>query len=83
MESLQVASEREIHEAVKVKPKMEWRPQKLRGAGNTDCVLRKTAGCGENLSALQPARSKGLENILESRVPDALIILPWARGESD
>lgn len=49
MESLQVAPEREIHEAVKVEPRMEWRPQKLGGAGNTDCVLRKTAGCGENL----------------------------------
>jgi hypothetical protein len=35
---------RVTHEAVRVKPKMQWRPQEVRDAKNTDCPLRKPAG---------------------------------------
>lgn len=31
-----------MHEAVKVKLMLEWRPQELRDASNMDCVLRKS-----------------------------------------
>lgn len=43
-----------IHEAVKVKPKLEWRSQELRDASNVNCLMRKAADCRESQSKRQP-----------------------------
>jgi hypothetical protein len=44
LESLQVASKRVIPEAVRVKPKVQWRSQEVGEARNMECLLRKAAG---------------------------------------
>lgn len=45
LEYLWDAPERVMHEAVKVKLKLEWKPQKLRDTNNDNCLCWKTASC--------------------------------------
>ena len=47
-----------MHETVKMKTKVEWKPQLLRDASNVNCLLRK-ARLKERPSAPYPAKSKG------------------------
>jgi hypothetical protein len=60
-ESLYKAHERVMHEAVKVKPKLQWRSQDVGDAGNVDHLPRKStarngASPGERPCGLQTAR---------------------------
>jgi hypothetical protein len=43
-ESLQEAPERVIHDAIKVKPKLQWKPQDISVARNVESLLKKAAG---------------------------------------
>lgn len=43
-----------IHEAMKVKSKLEWRSQELRDASHVNCLMRKAADCRESQSKRQP-----------------------------
>lgn len=86
--SLAPAPKSVINEAVKVKPKLQWRLQKLRDASTMNCLMRKVACCRESQSKRQsmcPANGKvkrtGLsqpsaENILLPCVLDAICKLP-------
>jgi hypothetical protein len=41
VEFLQATPERALCEAVRIKPKMQWRPQKVRDTNNVECLPRK------------------------------------------
>lgn len=44
LRSLQVSTERAMHEAVKVKLKTQWRPQKVRDVKSVECLPMKAVG---------------------------------------
>jgi hypothetical protein len=44
LESLQVAPEKAMHEAVKVRKKLQWIPQDVGNARNVEHLTRKGAG---------------------------------------
>lgn len=58
-EFLQADPERVMHEAMKEKLKLERRPQEFRDSSNMDCLLRKTAGCGESQARREPMCATG------------------------
>jgi hypothetical protein len=41
---LQIVSDGVMHKAVRVKLRMQWRPQEVRDARNMECLLRKAIG---------------------------------------
>jgi hypothetical protein len=62
--SLLTTSKRELCEAVKVKLKMQWRPQEVRDIRNT-CLPRKVA-CSEQSQPKREANGWKLESIILS-----------------
>jgi hypothetical protein len=58
-ECLQAAHEREMHKAVRVKPKMQWRSKKAKDARNMECLLREAGKSKQRM----PKRETGVEKV--------------------